>query len=126
VSRAAAGGSWAAISRTSPDQRRFLGLIRCGSLYRPRSPPARADGPSDRAGTPPSLTALAASCDKRSAETAYAASDFFDEEELSGFFESDDEDFEEVSAFAESFFDSPFSPPSLPERSSSRLRRLVP
>jgi len=60
------------------------------------------------------------------AETAYAASDFFDEEDdESDFFESDDD--EEESLFDESLLlDSLFSPPSFDDRSISRLRRFVP
>jgi hypothetical protein len=80
-------------------------------------------GPLPASG-PASLTALAAQRSSRRAETGYAASAFFEEDDgFSDFFdESDDED----ESLFESFFDSLFSPPSLPLRSISRLRRLVP
>ena len=76
------------------------------------------------AGGRPSLVALLATLAMRGRTSGYAASAFFEEDDdLSDFFdESDDED----ESLFESFFDSLFSPPSLPLRSISRLRRLVP
>jgi hypothetical protein len=70
-----------------------------------------------------SLVALLATLAMRGRTSGYAASAFFEDDDLSDFFdESDDED----ESLFESFFDSLFSPPSLPLRSISRLRRLVP
>jgi hypothetical protein len=60
---------------------------------------------------------------RRPARASYAASAFFEDDDFSDFFdESDDED----ESLFESFLDSLFSPPSFPDRSSSRLRRFVP
>ena len=80
-------------------------------------------GPSGRpADALPSLPCLRHATDAERRAT-YAASAFFEDDDLSDFFdESDDED----ESLFESFFDSLFSPPSLPLRSISRLRRLVP
>ena len=82
-----------------------------------------APRPGARLAGHPSLIALAARSSERRAETGYAASAFFGEEDLSDFFDESDDEGESL---FESFFDSLFSPPSLPLRSISRLRRLVP
>jgi hypothetical protein len=76
---------------------------------------------------PASLVALLAARDargRRATETAYAASDFFDDEDESDFFES--EDFVSDDEDDESLPFEPFSPPSFADRSISRLRRFVP
>jgi hypothetical protein len=89
-------------------------------------PPGRSSppGPGARPAGTPFLIALAAQRSERRAETGYAASAFFEEDEDFSDFFDDSEDFEES---PESFdFDSDLSPPSLPDRSISRLRRFVP
>jgi hypothetical protein len=70
----------------------------------------------------PSLVALLAARDQRRAETGYAASAFFEEDDdFSDFFDEDSDGVED------SFFeDSVLSAPSFAERSISRLRRFVP
>jgi hypothetical protein len=74
-----------------------------------------------RAAGHPSLIALLAARDQRRAETAYAASAFFEDDDFSDLFDGSDfvsEDFDES-------FDSFFSPLSF-DRSISRFRRFVP
>jgi hypothetical protein len=111
--------SWAvAVSRASAFARSAtmnVHRVTTGVLRHGRS----RGGPAHATDALPSLP-CSRPATKRRAETGYAASAFF-EGDFSDFFDESEEE------SAESLdFDSDFSPPSLPDRSISRLRRFVP